>query len=106
MVLSTGTYCCIEKVLGGQAPQPKEVVEENVMERVWHAAPPILSAKLERGEKVFVVELDAPFDAQMDKFSKGVYALKENGVDMITVSDSLIGRSRADAALLAVYKSV
>ena len=33
-------------------------------------------SKLERGEKVFVVGLDAPFDAQMDKFSKGVYALK------------------------------
>lgn len=29
--------------------------------------------------------------------------LKENGVDMITVSDSPLARSRADAALLAVY---
>ena len=37
------------------------------------------------------------------EFSKGVYALKENGVDMITVSDSPLARSRADAALLAVY---
>ena len=94
----------LKKVLGGQAPQPKEVVEENADgESVSNAAPTDFISKLERGEKVFVVELDAPFDAQMDKFSKGVYALKENGVDMITVSDSPLARSGADAALLAVY---
>ena len=94
----------LKKVLGGQAPQPKEVVEENADgESVSNAAPTDFISKLERGEKVFVVELYAPFDAQMDKFSKGVYALKENGVDMITVSDSPLARSRADAALLAVY---
>lgn len=94
----------LKKVLGGQAPQPKEVVEENADgESVSNAAPTDFISKLERGEKVFVVELDAPFDAQMDKFGKGVYALKENGVDMITVSDSPLARSRADAALLAVY---
>ena len=94
----------LKKVLGGQAPQPKEVVEENADgESVSNAAPTDFISKLERGEKGFVVELDAPFDAQMDKFSKGVYALKENGVDMITVSDSPLARSRADAALLAVY---
>ena len=94
----------LKKVLGGQAPQPKEVVEENADgESVSNAAPTDFISKLERGEKVFVVELDAPFDAQMDKFSKGVYALKENGVDMITVSDSPLARSRAVAALLAVY---
>ena len=94
----------LKKVLGGQIPQSKEVVEENADgEGVSNAAPTDFISKLERGEKVFVVELDAPFDAQMDKFSKGVYALKENGVDMITVSDSPLARSRADAALLAVY---
>ena len=54
-------------------------------------------------EKVFVVELDAPFDDQIEKFRKGIFALKENGVDMITVSDSPLARSRADASLLAVY---
>ena len=94
----------LKKVLGGQIPQSKEVVEENADgESVSNAAPTDFISKLDRGEKVFVVELDAPFDAQMDKLSKGVYALKENGVDMITVSDSPLARSRADAALLAVY---
>ena len=59
----------LKKVLGGQAPQPKEVVEENADgESVSNAAPTDFISKLERGEKVFVVELDAPFDAQMDEF--------------------------------------
>lgn len=60
--------------------------------------------KLNAGkEKVFVVELDAPFDDQIEKFRKGIFALKENQVDMITVSDSPMARSRADASLLAVF---
>ena len=61
-------------------------------------------AKLREGkEKVFVVELDAPFDASEDKFRKGICALQENQVDIITVSDSPMARARADASLLAVY---
>ena len=59
--------------------------------------------KLNTGEKVFVVELDAPFDAKTEKFQKGVYALKDSGVDIITVSESPLARARADASLLAVY---
>ncbi len=94
----------LKKAIDGQVPQEKVVVEEQPDgEKVTNASPTDFISKLERGEKVFVVELDAPFDAQMDKFTKGVYALKENGVDMITVSDSPLARSRADAALLAVY---
>ena len=49
-------------------PQSKEVVEENADgESVSNAAPTDFISKLDRGEKVFVVELDAPFDAQMDR---------------------------------------
>lgn len=59
--------------------------------------------KLNAGEKVFVVELDSPFDANVEKFSRGVYDLAENDVDMITVSDSPLARPRADASLLACY---
>lgn len=65
--------------------------------------PTVFMEKLNRGEKVFVVELDAPFDANIEKFGKGICALRENDVDMITVSDSPLARSRADASLLAVY---
>lgn len=70
---------------------------------------PILEAnpfmdKLTRGqEKVYVVELDSPFGADAEKFQQGAFALKENGVDMVTVSDSPMARARADASLMALY---
>lgn len=59
--------------------------------------------KLNSGEKVIVVELDAPFDVNTEKFQKGLYVLKDHGADIITVSDSPLARARADASLLAVY---
>lgn len=84
--------------------QPKKLKKsaEEKHEKMTETTPFI--EKLTAGkEKVFVVELDAPFDDQIEKFRKGIFALKENGVDMITVSDSPLARSRADASLLAVY---
>lgn len=101
----------LNKLLTGHRVMPKRInhqdytVSESVMdkEKEYYKRPTAFIEKLEQGEKVFVVELDAPFDAQIDKFRKGIYALKENGVDMITVSDSPLARSRADASLLAVY---
>ena len=66
--------------------------------------PNIFMEKLENGkEKVFVVELDSPFGADANRFRKGAFALQENGVDMITVSDSPMARARADAFEMAVY---
>lgn len=84
--------------------QPKKLQKsaEEKHEKITETTP--FMEKLTAGkEKVFVVELDAPFDDQIEKFRKGIFALKENGVDMITVSDSPLARSRADASLLAVY---
>lgn len=84
--------------------QPKKLRKTTAVR--FQAAPQLTPfvRKLQDGrEKVFVVELDAPFDAQMDKFRKGIFALKRQQVDMITVSDSPLARSRADASLLAVY---
>lgn len=94
----------INRLIGGRRPEPKKTagIEERAGEE-RHIRPTAFIEKLNQREKVFVVELDAPFDAQIEKFRKGVYALKENGVDIITVSDSPLARSRADASLLAVY---
>lgn len=94
----------LRELLGNQSVRAKRIADDGKTkseEGAGHPTPFI--EKLEHGEKVFVVELDAPFDAQIEKFRKGVYALKENNVDMITVSDSPLARSRADASLLAVY---
>ncbi len=56
--------------------------------------------KLEKGEKPYVVELDPPFNLDYSKIMRGAELLKENGVDLLTLSDSPLARTRMDAALL------
>ncbi len=63
----------------------------------------IFMQKLERGEKVFVVELDSPVQKNADKFIEGAFRLRENQVDMMTISDSPMGKPRADSFEMAVY---
>ena len=53
--------------------------------------------KLERGEKVFAVELDPPFDGNDTKLMEGASLLRDIGVDIITLADSPLARPRADA---------
>ena len=96
----------LEKLLGNQnrKPETKKIIPVGEGDGgMPYLRPTAFVEKLNRGEKVFVVELDAPFDADTEKFSKGIYALKENDVDIITVSDSPLARSRADASLMSVY---
>lgn len=58
--------------------------------------------KLKNGEKVFVVELDPPFGLDIEKAINGAKLLREAGVDMITLADSPMARTRMDAGQLAV----
>lgn len=60
-------------------------------------------SKLSRGEKVYIVELDSPFNGCGDKFLAGARQLKENDVDMVTISDSPMARPRAEAFSMGVY---
>ena len=57
--------------------------------------------KMERGEKVFAVELDPPKNAHLGKFMSGAWTLKDAGADAITIADCPIGRARMDSSLLA-----
>ena len=57
--------------------------------------------KLEKGETVYAVELDPPFDADAQKMITGAELLKESPVDIITIADSPLARSRADSLLMA-----
>ena len=57
--------------------------------------------KLERGETVCAVELDPPFDAGTEKILQGAQQLKNSPVDVITIADSPLARSRADSLLMA-----
>lgn len=95
----------LNEMLKGKSICEKKVFSENndpeQTSEITYLTP--FMEKLNAGEKVFVVELDAPFDAKTEKFQKGVYALKDSGADIITVSESPLARTRADASLLAVY---
>ncbi|MDF2588741.1 MAG: Methionine synthase (cobalamin-dependent), methyltransferase domain [Anaerocolumna sp.] len=56
----------------------------------------------ESGKKVIAVELDPPFDAKDDKIIECAHKLKSSGVDIITLADSPMGRSRVDSILMSV----
>ena len=57
--------------------------------------------KLQRGERVFAVELDPPADATLDRFMAGAQELQRTGVDILTIADCPIARARMDSSLLA-----
>ena len=56
--------------------------------------------KLQAGETPFIVELDPPSGLAVDKLFSGAELLKEHRVDLLTLSDSPMARSRMDASLL------
>ena len=58
--------------------------------------------KLNAGEKVLVVELDPPYNGNDEKIIQASAMLKQVGADMITFSDSPMGKMRTDSILSAV----
>lgn len=61
----------------------------------------LLEKKLEKKEKVYIVELDPPFDVNILKVMQGATRLKAVGVDLLTLADSPMARARMDAGKLA-----
>lgn len=59
-------------------------------------------AKLEAGKKVIAVELDPPYDADYEKLIEYVHILKKQNIDIITMADSPMGRSRVDSVLMSI----
>lgn len=57
--------------------------------------------KLNRNEFVVAVELDPPFDANVGKIMTNSRICRENGVDMITIADSPMGKARLDSVAVA-----
>jgi methionine synthase I (cobalamin-dependent) len=57
---------------------------------------------LENGKKVIAVELDPPYDANIDQVMECAHKLKASGADIITFADSPMGRSRVDSILMGV----
>ena len=57
---------------------------------------------LRSGKKVIAVELDPPFDANIDQVMECAHKLKGSGTDLITFADSPMGRSRVDSILMSI----
>lgn len=60
-----------------------------------------LFEKMDAGKKIIAVELDPPVNTEIDFFMESAAALKEQGVDAITIADCPIARARVDSSLLA-----
>jgi homocysteine S-methyltransferase len=58
--------------------------------------------KLKSGSFVVAVELDPPFKPDCTKLLNGAKVLKEAGVDIITIADSPMGKSRVDSVITSV----
>lgn len=61
-----------------------------------------LYEKMKAGKKVVAVEIDPPFDANDEKILECVLKLSKCNVDIITMADSPMGRSRVDSVLMSV----
>lgn len=66
------------------------------------AVPNVFRQKIEEGKLVCAVELDPPFDTDDTKLVSGAKQLLSTKADIITIADSPLARSRADASLMAV----
>lgn len=52
---------------------------------------------------VIAVELDPPFNTDIEKLISGTRLLKEAGVDIITIADSPMGKARADSVIISSH---
>jgi homocysteine S-methyltransferase len=76
---------------GAKAPDLKQVVKENEFLQLFSS-----------GKKVIAVELDPPYDADIDRVMECAHILKGSGADILTFADSPMGRSRVDSILMGI----
>ena len=88
----------VEKRLASEKDgRPRDLISEREQRR--ESAPNPLLDRLNRGEKAIIVELDPPYNGDMEKMIQAVEILKQYPVDMITLSDSPMGKMRADSLM-------
>lgn len=91
----------IKERIEGKKPAVKKEQLREPKETVTKKRTYPLMEKMNGGKKIIAVELDPPFNEDITKFMEGAYTLKEKGVNVITIADSPMARSRADALLVA-----
>ncbi len=58
--------------------------------------------QFQSGKKVIAVELDPPYNADIEQVIECAHKLKTSGADVITFADSPMGRSRVDSILMSI----
>ncbi|HEX3026063.1 MAG TPA: bifunctional homocysteine S-methyltransferase/methylenetetrahydrofolate reductase [Clostridia bacterium] len=84
------------KNVSGQRPIKKE-------SGVEISVPTVRRSELfpETGRKIFIAELDPPFQSDLTKLESCAGFLRDNGVDAVTVADSPMARPRVDSIAVA-----
>lgn len=80
---------------------PVRLEKKPVEDRARKIVPNRFRDKILSGQTAFAVELDPPFDINVDKLFDGASKLKDSCVDLITVADSPLGRPRVDSMMIA-----
>ena len=103
--------CCgttpkyIEQLAFEMAKVPRKVVvtsSPKEQEPIVNQANNELMKLFEQGQKVVAVELDPPYDSDIDKIIECAHRLKSHKVDVVTLADSPMGRSRIDSILMSL----
>jgi homocysteine S-methyltransferase len=76
---------------GAKLPDNKPAVTENEFLQLFCS-----------DKKVIAVELDPPYDADIDRVMECAHILKNCGADILTFADSPMGRSRVDSILMGI----
>lgn len=90
----------INEILNGIEVKKQEENSKSLPDKA-SIRPNIFKNKLQQGEKVIAVELDPPLDTDCTHIISAAQQLKEAGVDVITIADSPLARTRADSMMLA-----
>ncbi len=64
-------------------------------------APNHFHEKLQNNEFVIAVEIDPPFGYDVTKLMEAAHILKAEGVDLLTIADSPLGKMRLDSIMMA-----
>ncbi len=91
----------VKEALSGQEKKNSFHRQKKRETELRESADSLFWGRLQRGEKVFAVELDSPPDANIAKFMGGAWELKGAGCDIITIADCPIARARMDSSILA-----
>lgn len=84
---------------GISAPQKQMVENSRVFLEINN--PKDFSEKVKNNQFVIAVELDPPFNADVELMLENARICKESGVDVITIADSPMGRARVDSIMIA-----